>query len=142
MINKAGFDRLQREYEFHTSENAQLLSYIFRCFWVGDEEEYQIHNDETDRITEYYREAIRSIGNPDAKKCEDAIRDHFCGRNKEHNVVDILVNYIWNKPLYSYDQELWFAVINDEEYEIYATSHTSDKEYRKFFEAPNQNLAC
>lgn len=134
MINKAGFDRLKWEYENMTSENEQLLSYIFRCFWVGDEEEFQIYGDETDIITQHYWDAIRSIGSPQADECENAIIKHFHGEKMGYTVIDILVDHIWNKGLYQYDFELWFSVILDEEYNEFTDKYTCDEEYQKYYQ--------
>ena len=73
MINKDGFDRLKWEYKNFATENDKLISYAFRCFWIGGEEENQIYGDEADIIKKQYMKAIRTIGDDDADECEDAI---------------------------------------------------------------------
>ena len=135
MINKAGHDRLRREYDYIATENEQLLSYIFRCFWVGDEEEFQIYGDETDIIQQPYWDAIRSIGSPEAEECENAIIKHFNGERMGYTVIDILLDHIWNKPLYQYDHELWFSIILSEEYGEYAEGFSSSSQYANFMES-------
>ena len=133
MINKSGFNRLKREYEFGTSQNEQLLSYIFRCFWVSDQEEYQIYGDEEEIILQQYRDAIRSIGSPEADKCIDAITEQLAGINTGHMVIDILGEHIWNKKLFDYDSELWFSIISGDDYENYTEKYV-DGDYEKYME--------
>ena len=134
MINESGYEDLRRQYRYLASDNQQLISYVFRCFWVGDEEEYQIHGDEEDIIKQQYLDAIRSIGSPEADQCIDAITEHLSGINTGHLVIDILDKHIWNKQLFNYDSELWFSIIFDEEYKEYASKYCQSEKYQKYME--------
>ena len=134
MINKSGYEDLRRQYQYLAPDNQQLISYVFRCFWVGDEEEFQIYGDETDVIQQQYTDAIRSIGSPEADKCIDAITEQLAGINTGYMVIDILDKHIWNKQLFDYDNGLWFSIIFDEEYNEYASQYCQSEKYQKYVE--------
>ena len=111
------YSSLKRQYS-QVGDEQRLISYAFRCFYVGDEEEYQLVGVE-DSIQQEYIDAIRTIGNPKADKCLDAIELFYAGGNGHNGqeVADMLIGHIWNHHLFVADKELWFSVIFDEQYE-------------------------
>lgn len=130
MVNRLGYERLYADYDL-TSEEQQFISYVFRCFWVSDEEEYQVYDDE-DGIMQPYLDAIRGIGSPDADNCIDAIINKLMGKQVGHQVIDLLEPYIWNPELFNYDENLWFSIILGEKYEEYMSQFCKSSPYRKF----------
>ena len=135
MINRIGYERLFDEYDQLATEEQQLISYVFRCFWVSDEEEYQVFDDEENCIMQPYRDAIVSIGSPDAENCIDAITNKLTGKDVGHEVIDLLEPHIWNRQLFNHDENLWFSIILGESYEEYMSQYCESSPYRKFMES-------
>ena len=104
---------------FRAAKDIYLITYIVRCFTIGDEEQYQLV-DENDVIHKDYLDALLSIDDNnvsskalmamEAYYSEDrSSRDEIFAKNG--TVVEILNLYIWNPLLYYADYDLWDDIV-------------------------------
>tara|TARA_Y100000592_G_C5272628_1_gene222579 strand:- start:107 stop:463 length:357 start_codon:yes stop_codon:yes gene_type:complete len=114
MISEKEYNQLKVEYDHPDNQDHALLSYVYRCFWVGDEEEYQLDPDDSD---------ILMAMNKWVEGATEVFQKWYSletGKiGTSETLLELLEGYIWNPELFDKDEDLWEAIVCDHNYNEY-----------------------
>jgi len=120
------YDTYQKDYN---AMRYPSLSYIFRCFNTGDDEEFQLVEGSDNTLQNCYYAAIDSIDDKNKKRVlKEAIglwysATHYLIKSVLGDfILDQLKEEIWHHGLLKSDYDIWDSIVCGCDYEEYKES--------------------
>jgi len=109
------YNKIKGEYDHPDNQDRHTLSYVYRCFLIGDGEEFQLDPEDS-----YTLEALNKL----VDGATEVFQHWYENGNSERGetsekLLELLEGHIWNPELLKQDEDLWQALVCDYSYQDY-----------------------
>ena len=114
IISEKEYNELKGQYGKPDNKDKAILSYVYRCFWTGDDEEYQFGPNDP---------SVLATMNKWVPGGSELFQHWYADRRDNLNtackLLKLLEGHIWNLELSEKDYDLWEDIVCGGNYQEY-----------------------